>query len=88
MFVLVTEGQRYMSCLSCCLFIHNPFVPAPLLNCGLQHGNENCHPVPVVIMEFRGGCRCLSHNGTKEGSESTERKQRKRGGEGKFREVS
>lgn len=37
-----------------------------LLKSGLQHGNENCHPVPAAIMEFRGGRRRLNHNGIKE----------------------
>lgn len=41
-------------------------LPAALLNTGLQHGNENCHPVPAVIMEFRGGRHRLNHNGIKE----------------------
>lgn len=55
---VVAEGQCYMSWVS-------PAVPsfslslsppsAPVLNRGLLHGNENCQPVPVVIMEFRGG---------------------------------
>lgn len=36
-----------------------------LLKSGLQHGNENCHPVPTLIMEFRGGRHRLNHNGIK-----------------------
>lgn len=40
--------------------------PLLLLKSGLQHGNENCHPVPAVIMEFRGGRHRLNHNGIKE----------------------
>lgn len=43
-----------------------PLPPLLLLKSGLQRGNENCHPVPAVIMEFRGGQRRLNHNGIKE----------------------
>lgn len=44
-----------------------------LLKSGLLHGNENCRPVPAVIMEFRGGRRRLNHNGIKEAWEGASR---------------
>lgn len=55
---------------------HSP--PLPLLKSGLQHGNENCHPVPAAIMEFRGGRHRLNHNGIKEAREGTSRRRGRR----------
>lgn len=53
-----------------------------LLKSGLQHGNENCHPVPTLIMEFRGGRHRLNHNGIKEAWEGASRRAGGTGGAG------
>lgn len=57
---------------------YTPCYAAPSLNRGLQHGNENCHSGPVVIMEFRGGWHRLNHNGITASAQTAQREGRMR----------
>lgn len=65
---LAAERLPYVCCVPCCVLIPHLYGPSvTLLNRGLQHGNENCRPVPTLIMEFRDGWHRLNHNGIKKG---------------------
>lgn len=77
---LAAEQLPSMSCVPCCVLIPHlyfPSVPVTLLNRGLQHGNEKCCAVPVLILELRDGWHRLNHNGIKKGGQSTDWKTRR-----------